>query len=69
MTIIGNSERETQNRVIALFTSELGYRYLGDWRDREGNSNIEEALLAAYLLSNGYTEGHRLPVKHEQLGY
>ena len=55
MTSIGNSERETQNRVIALFTSELGYRYLGDWRDREGNSNIEEGLLTAYLLRSGYT--------------
>ena len=55
MTNVGNSERETQNRVIALFTSELGYRYLGDWRDREGNSNIEEGLLTAYLLRSGYT--------------
>ncbi len=55
MTIIGNSERGTQNRVIALFTSELGYRYLGEWRDREGNSNIEEGLLRAYLLRSGYS--------------
>ena len=55
MSIIGNSERETQNRIIALFTSELGYRYLGEWSDREGNSNIEEGLLTAYLLRSGYT--------------
>ena len=55
MSIIGNSERETQNRIIALFTSELGYRYLGDWSEREGNSNIEEELLGAYLLRSGYT--------------
>ena len=55
MSIIGNSERETQNRIIALFTSELGYRYLGEWSEREGNSNIEEGLLTAYLLRSGYT--------------
>lgn len=52
---IGQSERVTQNRVIALFRDELGYRYLGDWTDREGNSNIEEKLLVAYLTKRGYT--------------
>jgi hypothetical protein len=49
------SERKTQNRVIALFRDELGYRYLDDWTDREGNSNIEEGLLTTYLAENGYT--------------
>ena len=52
---VGQSERATQSRVIALFRSELGYRFLGDWTDREGNSNIEEALLSAWLTKNGYT--------------
>lgn len=55
MSIIGKAERATQNRVIALFREELKYRYLGDWRDREGNSNIEEKLLADYLNRSGYT--------------
>ena len=55
MTPIGQPERATQNRVIALFRDELGYRYLGDWTDREGNSNIEEGLLTTYLTNNGYT--------------
>ena len=33
----GQSERATQNRVIALFRDELGYRYLDVWTDRDGN--------------------------------
>jgi transposase InsO family protein len=49
MSTIGQSERATQNRVIALFRDELGYRYLGDWTDRPDNSTIEEGLLTAYI--------------------
>ena len=55
MSTIGQPERETQNRVVALFRDELGYRYLGDWSDRDGNSNIEESLLTAWLLKYGST--------------
>ena len=55
MRNIGQPERATQNRVLALFRDELGYRYLGDWRDREGNSNIDEELLTPYLTKCGYT--------------
>lgn len=54
MNGIGTTERETQNRVIALFHDELDYRYLGDWSDRQDNSNIEEDLLSAYLVKSGY---------------
>lgn len=55
MSYVGQPERATQNRVIALFRDELGYRYLGDWADRDGNSNIEEASLAGYLTKRGYS--------------
>ncbi len=55
MNLVGQPERATQNRVIALFRDELGYRYLGDWSDREGNSNVEDVLLSAWLTGNGYT--------------
>lgn len=59
MTNFGQPERATQQRVIALFRDELGYRYLGDWRDRAGNSNIDEPLLTEWLAQAGYT--------HEQI--
>jgi type I restriction enzyme, R subunit len=55
MTDVGAPERTTQDRVVALFRDELGYRYLGDWTDREGNSNVEEGLLSAWLLKSAYT--------------
>ncbi len=55
MSNVGQSERATQNRVIALFRDELHYRYLGDWIDRDDNSNIEEEVLTAYLNKRGYT--------------
>ena len=47
MNTVGQPERATQNRVIKLFRDELSYRYLGDWTDRDGNTNIEEGLLTA----------------------
>jgi len=56
MSTIGQPERATQNRVIALFRDELSYRYLGDWADRQGNSNIEEGLLSAWLTKSGHTK-------------
>ena len=55
MSAVGKAERETQNRVIALFHDELHYDYLGDWTDRDGNNNIEEDLLSAWLTKSGYT--------------
>ncbi len=56
MSPVGQPERESQNRIIALFRDELGYRYLGDWGDRETNSNVEEKLLTAFLTKSGYTK-------------
>lgn len=55
MSDIGKSERATQNRIVQLFRDELHYRYLGDWSEREGNSNIEEAILSDYLTRRGYS--------------
>ena len=56
MIDIGKSERTTQNRIIALFRDELNYQYLGDWSDRDNNSNIEEELLKSSLIKSGYNQ-------------
>jgi type I restriction enzyme, R subunit len=53
MSDVGKPERVTQQRVIRLFREELGYRYLGDWSDRDGNSNVEPELLGAWLKKRG----------------
>jgi type I restriction enzyme R subunit len=42
-------ERITQNRVIKLLQEQLDYTYLGDWEERENNSNFDEAELKIYL--------------------
>lgn len=49
MSEIGKKEYETQQRVIAMFREELNYRYLGNWEDREENSNAEEDILRSWL--------------------
>lgn len=49
MGTIGQKERATQNRIVALFRDGLGYDFLGDWKDREDNRNIEVGLLSDWL--------------------
>jgi type I restriction enzyme R subunit len=56
MNKVGQLERKTQNRIVALFRDRLDYDYLGNWEDRENNSNIEEELLRAYLQKKKYSE-------------
>jgi type I restriction enzyme R subunit len=55
-THIGEKEIKTQKRLIQLFDKRLGYTYLGDWKDREGNSNIETEYLTTYLKKNNYRD-------------
>jgi type I restriction enzyme R subunit len=49
MSKVGQIERATQNRIVQLFHEQLHYTYLGNWEEREGNSNIEEAELRKFL--------------------
>ncbi len=55
MTDVGQIERTTQNRLISLFQSQLGYEYLGNWIDRD-NRNVETNLLKAWLTKQGVAE-------------
>lgn len=41
-------ELQTQNRVIKLMTQELGYKYLGNWKDRD-NSSVEIDILKKWM--------------------
>lgn len=50
MSKVGQLERATQNRVVALMHNELQYEYLGHWEERDNNSNVEEAILETWLL-------------------
>jgi len=51
---VGQIERATQNRIVALFRDRLNYEYLGNWEDRPDNSNIEEQEVRKYLVNRGY---------------
>ena len=53
MSKVGQIERATQNRIVQLFQEQLHYDYLGNWEDRENNSNIEESELRKYLKATG----------------
>ena len=53
---VGQIEKKTQARVVALFRETLGYDYLGNWIDRDNNCNIEENFLRPFLKTQGYDD-------------
>jgi type I restriction enzyme R subunit len=56
MSTVGQIEKKTQARVVALLRDKLGYEYLGNWIDRAGNANIEESFLRPFLKERGNDE-------------
>jgi type I restriction enzyme, R subunit len=56
MSDVGQPERATQNRVVKLFAERLGYEYLGNWANRNGNPNIDVGLLTQNLRGRGYDD-------------
>ncbi|MEK7768952.1 MAG: Fic family protein [Pseudomonadota bacterium] len=58
MSTVGQREKRTQKRVVTLFREQLGYDYLGDWTDREGNANIDRALLQPWLTLDMLRDPH-----------
>ncbi|MBL8326815.1 MAG: HsdR family type I site-specific deoxyribonuclease [Rubrivivax sp.] len=61
---VGQPERATQKRVLALLCDELGWQYLGDWSERAGNAAIEEGLLTAWLAKRGVSAQQAAVVLH-----
>lgn len=55
MTSVGQRESRTQKRVIVRLQA-LGYEYLGHWKNREGNANVEEDRLRAWLANQHLTD-------------
>ncbi len=67
MTAVGQIEKRTQRRVVKLFREALGYGYLGDWTNREGNSNIEAELLSGSLARGAFLETGLVAEIHRRL--
>jgi hypothetical protein len=42
---VGQRESRTQRNIIEFFKTALDYKYLGHWKDPEGNNAIEEQYL------------------------
>lgn len=54
MSGVGEREAVTQQRVLRFFLESLGYAYLGNHKDRDGNGNVEKALLTGWLQRQGH---------------
>src|SRR5437588_2463149 len=56
MSGVGQREILAQRRAVAFFKGALGYRYLGYWKDRANNCNVEPALLTDWLKRQGHSD-------------
>ena len=55
MSTVGQIEKRTQARIVALFQERLSYDYLGNQIDSD-NRNIETNLLTAWLIKQGVSD-------------
>lgn len=65
MSEVGRREFYTQRQVVQFFQDDLNYRYLGNWKNRDGNSNVEEDILRAWLIRQGQSGKTVDKVLHE----
>lgn len=65
MTSVGQIEKKTQARLVALLRDRLNYEYLGNWIDRADNRNIESGYLRPWLLKRGVPENLANRAIHE----
>src|SRR2546427_8387822 len=56
MSDVGQHEIRTQKSVVEFFKKVLDYDYLGYWKDRDGNSAIEESYLTDWLKRQGHND-------------
>ena len=54
MSAVGERELRTQLRVVEFFRDALGYSYLGHWKSRPDNANVERDLLVDWLKRQGH---------------
>ena len=64
MSTVGQIEKRTQARIVALFQQRLGYDYLGNQIERD-NRNIEPKLLTAWLAQQGVGDNLITRALHE----
>lgn len=65
MNTVSGREIHTQARVLTLFNEVLGYHYLGNWQERQDNTNIDKGLLTDWLSSRGHDAAVIAKVLHE----
>ncbi len=56
MNTVGDRETGTQARVLTFFQKVLGYTYLGNWQERQENSNVDTGLLTDWLSSRRHDD-------------
>ena len=56
MDTVGQPEFTTQGKVIAFLRDVLGYVYLGNWKDRANNRNIEREFVEDWLASQEHDD-------------